>query len=459
MKRIISVTIVVIISLQSIICFAESTETSVKTAKTAIESIVSLNSDDLTAGDNVNDWLAFSLGRLGQSSDAYVSSAEKLFNEERSSLNISDIERISLAVAANGGDISKNGMLEAALDGFDGDLSEKLVNQLIFTLHVLDSGLYKVPDDSSVTRKKLVDELLSRQLDNGALYMINENTSETDITAMAVTALAPYACGDKEIRASVDSMTAFLSTQQTEEGTVKNWGAPSCETTAQVLIAICTLGIDPLTDVRFIKNGKTLIDGLMSFQESDGFAHNSDSLGADPYATAQALYSLVAFVRYENGYRALFDMRAEQTSLLFSEVRSLDYDISRTDTSDTARMSELTVCFENVPVSERMYVYSYPSLINDNDSLSFSPDTLCHNTGTAVTSDIFAERTKDEQSLTVADNNVSVIESKSMESENSEHRNNSRSEVIVLLAILLAAIITLVINHTLLEKHFYNKER
>ena len=152
-------------------------------------------------------------------------------------------------------------------------------------------------------------------------------------------------------------------------------------------------------------------------------------------------------------------MRAEQISLLFSEVRSLDYDISRTDTSDTAQMSELTVCFENVPVSERMYVYSYPSLINDNDSLSFSPDTLCDNTGTAVTSDIFAERIKDEQSLTVADNNVSVIESKSMESENSEHRNNSRSEVIVLLAILLAAIITLVINHTLLKKHFYNKER
>ena len=40
-------------------------------------------------------------------------------------------------------------------------------------------------------------------------------------------------------------------------------GTESSESCAQVLTALCSLGIDPQSDSRFIKNGNTVLDNLM----------------------------------------------------------------------------------------------------------------------------------------------------------------------------------------------------
>ena len=151
--------------------------------------------------------------------------------------------------------------------------------------------------------------------------MVDKNVPETDLTAMAVTSLAPYIDEKPEVKAAVERMIDYLSGTITEDGTAKNWGKPSCETTAQVITALCTVGIDPVNDTRFVKNGHSLIDGLKTYVQPDGsFAHNDESLGGDAYATAQALYSLVAYVRYKNGCQSLYDMRSESKNIAAHEI-------------------------------------------------------------------------------------------------------------------------------------------
>ena len=103
-------------------------------------------------------------------------------------------------------------------------------------------------------------------------------------------------------------------------------GTESSESCAQVLTALCSLGIDPQSDSRFIKNGNTVLDNLMSFRQEDGgFVHayvydasNPASIPdeSDFLAGGQAAYALTAFCRYKNNMKNLFDLRPEKASLL-----------------------------------------------------------------------------------------------------------------------------------------------
>ena len=461
MKRIITLfSALIIIVFQTVPAFAEETP-SLEDAIASVTAWQESTIGDMSvvsskAGENVCDWLIFSVGRMGGSGcENGKDAAERYFRENRDTLTAADLERLSLAAAACGADISSNGMLDAALDGFtDENLSEKLINQLIFTLHTLDCGLYEIPQDMKLTRRALIDEILSRQLESGALYMMNENTPETDITAMAVSALAPYAPGDAAVSESVQRMLDFLSSQLTDECTVKNWGAPSCETTAQTIAALCAAGVDLRIDERFTRNGMTLLDGLMSYRQSDGgYAHNADSKGSDAYATTQALYAMIAEVRFENGRRALFDMRNEQTEELSRTIRSIGSRIAALETSDTASAEALMKEYAALPVSERMYVSNYDKLqtITSDYAAAFSPDDIATNEGVCVSGIIFAQTDLSAQTLTAASGDVSALPAPSSSAAPARRRSAPMAETAILITIGTAALLAIVLNHTVFK--------
>ena len=76
------------------------------------------------------------------------------------------------------------------------------------------------------------------------------------------------------IREVVRRALAWLSDQQTAEGDFISWDATNLESTAQVIIALCSLGVDPATDARFVKNGISAVDGLLRYRLDDGtFRH------------------------------------------------------------------------------------------------------------------------------------------------------------------------------------------
>ncbi len=72
-----------------------------------------------------------------------------------------------------------------------------------------------------------------------------------------------------------------------------NGGFGSCETTSQVILALCALGRDPASDSAFQKAGKSPVDGLLSFRVSGGFAHTAEGARND-MATEQALLACEA---------------------------------------------------------------------------------------------------------------------------------------------------------------------
>ena len=187
------------------------------------------------------------------------------------------------------------------------------VNGPIWALIALDSGAYPDPAPaggaSPVTRAALVSEVLSSRCADGGWTLLGD-TLDVDITAMALTALAPYT-EDAAVQTAVDAALQLLSDSQLPTGGFVSWDTENCESAAQVLVALTSLGIDPLTDSRFLKDGATVLDALCAFAvEGGGFRHIAEQTAPDNMATEQGFYALAAYDRDTRGQSRLFDMTA-----------------------------------------------------------------------------------------------------------------------------------------------------
>lgn len=231
-----------------------------------------------------------------------------------------EYSRVIVAYAALGldpTDIAGYNMVEKLAD-FD-QVVWQGINGPIWALRALDAGNYKIPKVSGIenvtTRQKLVNYILSYQLDDGGwnlYYSQSDDKAENakqkaqlkgdpDLTGMAMTALAPYRSQTK-VKAALDKAAACLSAMQNAEGGYTAWGASSSESISQAICGLTSVGINPNTDSRFKKNGKSLVDALLSFydEKTGGFRHvNTASVGYEPVvnqmATEQAYYALAAY--------------------------------------------------------------------------------------------------------------------------------------------------------------------
>jgi hypothetical protein len=163
-------------------------------------------------------------------------------------------------------------------------------------------------------RDKYVAEILRRQLSDGSWNQsggISENTKnhagDPDVTGMALQALSKYQ-KKPAVKAATDKALSFLSKAQNANGGYTSWGYDNIESAAQVLIALCELGI-PVDDARFVKNGYMLVDNILSFKNNDGsYMHIGDGSGDSQMSAEQALCSLAAAKRAAEGRNSLFRM-------------------------------------------------------------------------------------------------------------------------------------------------------
>lgn len=274
------------------------------------------------------EWLALGLARSGRSVPAgyydnvvqYVK-ANVNANERLHNSKSTDNSRVILALTAIGKDPTNVGG-HNLLKGLDSMsyINKQGINGPVFALIALDSHNY--PTFGEVTRDVLIDRILSEQVkaDGGwALGGADEKASDVDVTAMTIQALAPYYKTNAKVKTAVDKGLTWLSAHQQEDGGFASWGAVNSESCAQVIVALAALGIDPLTDSRFIKNGITALDALCGYYTQDdtlgkGFAHVKQSSGGyvggayNQMATEQAYYALNAYYRFANSQNRLYDM-------------------------------------------------------------------------------------------------------------------------------------------------------
>lgn len=181
-------------------------------------------------------------------------------------------------------------------------------NGAIWALIALDSGKYDIPETKNgtqTTREALVDAVLAARLEDGG-WAYSGSTADPDLTAMALTALAPY-IGESVDKTVADKALALLSEAQTENGGFGGEDGTYSESCAQVLTALTALGIDPLTDERFIKNDRTVLDAMAELYENGKFRHTADG-ELNTLSTEQCFYAMAAYNRFTNGKNALYDM-------------------------------------------------------------------------------------------------------------------------------------------------------
>jgi len=242
--------------------------------------------------------------------------------------------------------------LTKPLSDYDGAVAQGL-NGAVYALLALDCGNY--PND---IRDQYVDYILSRQLKDGGFAFSGDN-ADPDITAMALQALAQYR-SRADVSAAVDRAVNCLSKLQQDDGGYASWGAVNSESCAQVLIAMCQLGIGT-DDARFIKNGHSVLDKLLSYQLGDGtFAHLENG-GSDASATIQALTGLTALLKFQKDGKGIFTIGTGDTCSLTIRCDTL-LDSSNKDKLSAAKQTlvpkdGIILSEERVPFEEGQTVF------------------------------------------------------------------------------------------------------
>ena len=318
---------------------AEQSERLEKIYKTTGDFIAALGTPGV--GSTGGEWMTIGLARSGRTVPTgyynavveYVK-ANADANERLHRAKVTDNARIILALTAIGKDVTNVGG-HNLLKGLDNMayVQKQGINGPIWTLIALDSHNY--PTMGDVTREKLIQVILDAQLPNGGWNLSGEN-ADTDMTAMAIQALAPYYKTNETVKAAVDKALEALSALQRNDGGFGSWGTVNSESCAQVIVALTALGIDPATDSRFVKNGSTVLGTLAGFYvDGGGFKHTADG-ERNGMATEQGYYALAAYYRFVNGQTSLYDM-SDVTIQTGGHTPGNPDDPGKTDPSDPGK--------------------------------------------------------------------------------------------------------------------------
>lgn len=314
-------------------------------AQSVIDSIIDYKTDY-----SVQDWINGEISKnAGVSSDWYVvglsqyksgydfssyETALKNYLVQNEEYSASSRQKLALALMAAG---STDTYIYKTLNNSIGKLG---VMSWIYGLHLLNNGY--TSNDYTISEVK--SKLLSLQKDDGG-WLVSGKLSEVDPTAMAVQALSPHYKNDAAVKAAVDKALEFLSSQQNSNGDFSSYGVPNPESAAQVLVALCSLGIDAKTDSRFIKGGNTLFDGINTYRLSDGsYCHKQGGTFSEN-ATVQVFYSMVSYLRMQRGQSGLYilDNAADYNDLKIPETKPQTNESASSNTSKETSQAQNAV--------------------------------------------------------------------------------------------------------------------
>ena len=281
---------------------------------------------DPQVGSIGGEWAVLGLARSGydvpdsyyQDYYATVETYVKACDGKLHDKKYTEYSRVIVALSSIGKDARNVGGydLTKPLGDYDKTIWQGL-NGPIWALIALDSRDYPMPEnpgaETQATRQMYIDRILECQLPDGGWSLFGgtsaassgDGVSDPDITGMALQALAKYQDQPAVARATEEAL-ACMSKKQNSEGGFSSWGTRNSESCVQIIVALCELGI-PLDDPRFVKNGNTLLDNLMTFYlPGNGFLHTADGSGSNQMASEQAFYGLIAAQRLQDGRNSLY---------------------------------------------------------------------------------------------------------------------------------------------------------
>lgn len=314
LSRVLSIISMIVLTLSFAPFKAQGQEYTVDEVSEIIDGIITYKLERSGSGD-IQDWINGELtSGAGSTAEWYIMTLSQSDDYDFDSYNVAlkryldnnnvpsatSREKYALALCAAG---SNDAYIEDILDN---SIGAQGIMSYIYGLHVLNNGY----SCSKYTRDGVIDTLLSLQYGDGG-WAIFGGKGDIDVTAMTITALAPAYSQRGDVRNAVERGLDFLSANQQNNGGYVSFGTPNAESTAQVLVALSSLGYDANSESRFIKDGHTLIDGMMQYRLDDGsFSHTTPCVQNET-ATMQVYYSLVSYCRMSEGSSPLlvFDRR------------------------------------------------------------------------------------------------------------------------------------------------------
>lgn len=262
-----------------------------------------------TVGSTGGEWAVFALARAGmidaQSdwAEVYLAALDSALENEEI-IGSTDYERVTLAVTALGLDAEKfNGRdLTEIYKTYNPRLA---TNGKTYALLALNSKPYSGDADL------YVQALIEAALSGGGWSLRPGGDADIDVTAMAIQALAPYYEYEPRVREAVDSGLCYIKSEQDEEtgGFVGVEGLVSTCSTAQVIVMLTALNIDPSGDEWATDGGRSPLDAMLEHYNSEsGCFGEFDDITPDQMASEQAAYALAAYHRFLCGDVSLYDM-------------------------------------------------------------------------------------------------------------------------------------------------------
>lgn len=246
--------------------------------------------DTLSPGESNSDWLAYAIGEYGieDNYQGYLERLSALVAEKYASQGgldknkATEWHRIALAVKALGGDPTSFGGVNLVKDGITEPLvkpQRQGINGLIWAaIAAQECG---AEFSGELTLEDICNDIVGRQNPDGGFSLRGD--SDPDVTAMAIRALY----GVPGFRPYAELARAALLNMQLPSGGYASYGVENCESTAQVIMALCAMGERPDAEV----------DVLLTYLNPDGgFAHvpGGDS---DDMASVQAMMALISYER------------------------------------------------------------------------------------------------------------------------------------------------------------------
>ena len=261
-------------------------------------------------GNGNEDWFVFDLARAGVTipeSYCQTVTVDKIST-------LSEAIHAVLALSAAGKTVSSEMLTELA-SYTDTAYYPTDVSSILLAFNTKNYSIpagYTMPDGGALTKESLISYLLADQnAATGAFQMPDyynpgSSVDDLDTTGMAVQALAPYYDTDTAVRSAIDKALTYMGQQQNADGSFSAWGSPSAETTAQVIVALTAMGLDP---AKYYAH--SCIDGLLTLSLSEGGFIAGWSQAYNDMSTYEGFYALVAYRRYLAGKNALYDMTAD----------------------------------------------------------------------------------------------------------------------------------------------------
>ena len=188
--------------------------------------------------------------------------------------------------------------------------SERLesgTNELAYSLLAIYASNADVPQDALWDKDEIIERLLTFQTENGGFGLFDTETADVDMTAICVQALAPYK-SDEAVTTAIEKAVDFLANTISADWDYDD----NPNTTAQVLLALASLGIDVTDPANGFGNGngENIVTVLENYRNTDGngYLYNSS---VNTMATYQIMQGYDAYRKAHKDGVSYWDFSAE----------------------------------------------------------------------------------------------------------------------------------------------------